>query len=124
MSKSGTFVYCPIEDRLIPKEVRLMEDYLKKGHLHMTKPGSNEKVSLYYNSDHMEPTRHMINGKYYTSKKKYRDETKAHNCVEIGNETKTVLTPKKPIQLDRRQRRDSIKKAIHDLRNGKAPRSL
>lgn len=118
------FVYCPIQDKLIPKEVRLMEEYLAKDHLHMTKPNSNEKVNIYYNSDNMEPTRHMCSGKYFTSKKKFRNETKAYNCIEIGNETKTVLTKRKPVKLSRRQRRNDIRKAIYDLRNGKAPRQL
>lgn len=113
----STFVYCPIQDKMIPKEDRLLEEYFKKEHLHMTKPGSNEKVRIYYNSDQMEPTRHMASGKYFTSKKKFRNETKAYNCIEVGNDIK--VSPRKPIKLDRRKRREDIKKAIYDLKNGK-----
>lgn len=79
----------------------------------------NKVVKIYYNSDEMPPTRHMINNRMYTSKKKFRDETKARGCIEVGNETKTMLKPRVPVRLDRRQRRNDIKRAIHDLRNAK-----
>ena len=68
-------------------------------------------------SDIMGETRHMADGKYYTSKSEYRKATRAAGCIEVGNETKTLLTPRKPVQLDRDQRRDDIRKTIYDLRN-------
>lgn len=37
-------------------------------------------------SDTMEPMRHPCNGKWYDSKAKFRDETRARGCTEIGNE--------------------------------------
>lgn len=78
----------------------------------------NQVVELSFISDNMEPTRHMCDGKYYTSKKKFRNETKARGCVEIGNETSTLLKPKKYIAPStRRQRREDIKKAIYELKN-------
>lgn len=79
----------------------------------------NEKFSVHYIPDEMPPTRHMIDGKKYTSKKKFRNETQARGCVEVGNETSTLLKPRKPIEPDRRQRRDDIKRAIWELRNGR-----
>ena len=79
----------------------------------------NQPVTLNFISDSMEPTRHMCNGKMYTSKKKFRDETRARGCIEIGNETKTVLTPRKPKLLDKRKRRDDIKRAVWELKNGR-----
>ena len=101
----------------IPKDLAQYEDYMDTEHLHMTV--GNRKVSFYFNSDTMEPTQHMASGKYFTSKKKFRDETRAHGCVEVGNETKALVKPRKRINLDKRQRRDDIKKAIHQLRNGR-----
>ena len=68
-------------------------------------------------SDIMSETRHMADGKYYTSKSEYRKATRAAGCIEVGNETKALLTPRKPVQLDRGQRRDDIRKTIYDLRN-------
>lgn len=68
-------------------------------------------------SDHMDPTRHMADGRLYTSKSQFRAATRAAGCVEVGNETATLLKPRKPAQLDRGQRRDAIRQAIHQLRN-------
>lgn len=81
----------------------------------------NEKVTIHYIPDEMAPTRHMANGKLYTSKKKFRDETRARGCIEIGNETTKVLAPRKRIELDRRQRADDIRRAIYEVKNGRRP---
>ncbi|HEV7237263.1 MAG TPA: hypothetical protein VGN15_13830 [Ktedonobacteraceae bacterium] len=69
----------------------------------------------YVISDEMAPTRHMADGKFYTSKKKFRDATRAAGCVEVGNETATLLKPRAPITLDRGARREAIRHAIHQL---------
>jgi len=79
----------------------------------------NKPVVLYYNPDGMEPTQNMCDGKYYTSKKKFRNTTKAYGCIEVGNETATLLKPRKPIKLDKRQRKEDIKRAIWELKNGR-----
>lgn len=82
----------------------------------------NEYVTMRFSSDTMPETRHMINGKYYTSKSKYRAETKAHGCVEVGNETATMLKPKKYIPTtSRRETREQIKQSIKDLKDNKIP---
>lgn len=73
--------------------------------------------AFYVTSDTMEPTRHMADGNYYDSKAKFRQVTRAHGCIEIGTEEKTLLTPRKPITLDRAQRIESIKQAIYELKN-------
>ncbi len=67
--------------------------------------------------DSMEPTRHMCDGKYYTSKHLFRETTKAHGCVEVGTD-QSHLKPRKPVPLDRRKRREDIKRTIHNLKNG------
>lgn len=68
-------------------------------------------------SDEMAPTRHMADCKIYTSKTKFRQATRAHGCVEVGTETPTLLKARAPVTLDRGQRRDAIRQAIHQLRN-------
>lgn len=75
-------------------------------------------AATYVISDTMDATLHHCDGKMYTSKAQYRKTTRAHGCVEFGNETATLLKPRQPIQLDRGQRREAIRKAIYDLRNG------
>lgn len=70
--------------------------------------------------DEMDPLRHMGDGKMYSSKRKFRDATKAAGCVEIGNEN-PVVRQRPKLELDRRQRREDIRRAINDLRDGRAP---
>ena len=68
----------------------------------------------YVISDTMAPTRHMASGRILDSKAKFRAETRALGCVEIGNE---AIKPRKPIKLDGGQRREAIRKSIYELRN-------
>jgi hypothetical protein len=84
-----------------------------------TAPPRNSKLgkASFVISDEMPETRHMADGKYYTSKAKFREATRAAGCVEVGNETSTLLKPRKPIELDRNQRREHIRQVINDLRN-------
>ncbi len=73
--------------------------------------------SAYVISDCMEPTRHMADGKYYSSKSKFREVTRAHGCIEVGNETATLLKPRKTVELSRENRAKDIKNAINFLRS-------
>lgn len=84
-----------------------------------------EKTSTYIDapqiiSDEMPLTKHMADGKHYTSKRKFRQATKDAGCVEIGTET-NLTKPRKKVELDRRARREDIKRAIVQLRDGMAP---
>lgn len=69
-------------------------------------------------SDIMTETKHMATGRIHTSKSAFRQDTKASGCQEVGNDT-SMYCPRSPIKLNRLQRRDDIRKAIYDLRNGK-----
>jgi hypothetical protein len=60
----------------------------------------------------------MADGNYYESKSEFRKATKAAGCIEYGSEIPTLLKPRKPIPLDRAKRRDDIRRAIYELRNG------
>jgi hypothetical protein len=71
-------------------------------------------------SDIMPATRHMADGKLYDSKRKFRETTKAHGCIEIGSETKYLVEPRKQVPLSREQRREDIRLAIFELRNGRS----
>lgn len=70
----------------------------------------------YVISDSMAPTKHMGTGEILDSKAKFRAATRASGCVEIGNET---IKNRPPVKLDSGKRRDDIRKAIYDLRNGR-----
>lgn len=65
--------------------------------------------------DEIDPTRHMADGNYYTSKAKFRQATRDHGCVEVGNETATLLKPRQAIPLSREERRNSIRQSIRQL---------
>ncbi|HET9285706.1 MAG TPA: hypothetical protein VFR24_27455 [Candidatus Angelobacter sp.] len=80
-------------------------------------PKHESDNAAYVITDEMPALRHMADGKHYTSKAKFRQATKAAGCIEIGEETKTVLAPRQRIELSRSDRRDSIRKAIYELRN-------
>lgn len=70
----------------------------------------------YIISDDMAPTRHMADNRMYTSKAKFRRATKDAGCIEVGNETATMLKPRAPQKLDRGQRVQAIRNAIEQLR--------
>jgi hypothetical protein len=84
------------------------------------KPLYSGNAASYVISDTMDATLHHCDGKLYTSKAQFRKTTRAHGCVEYGNESATLMKPRQPIQLDRGQRREAIRKTIYDLRNGRA----
>lgn len=115
-----SWIVHPKTGELVLKEDYYTEKYFQTEHLQMT--NGNEKVRLNFISDHMEPTRHMVDGKYYTSKAAFRAATKRAGCIEVGNDTKGLTKERTPIKLDRRKRREDIKKAISDIRNGKVQR--
>lgn len=71
--------------------------------------------SFHYIKDEMEPTKHPINGKQYTSKKKFRDETRAHGCIEVGNSHGPLN--RKRIELSRSERVAHIKRTIEQLKS-------
>ena len=75
-----------------------------------------KSVGFYVISDTMEPIKHHATGQILDSKAKFRSATRAAGCVEIGNET---IKPRKPIELNREQRRNDIRKTIYELRNGR-----
>lgn len=68
--------------------------------------------------DEMDATRHMADGNIYTSKSRFRETTKANCCIEVGNSSPTQ--PRKPIPLDRGQRREAIRQALYQVRNGRS----
>jgi hypothetical protein len=61
--------------------------------------------------DTMPETQHMADGNYYTSKRRFRDVTRAHGCVEVGNDP-SMFRPKPKPKPDRKAIRESIGKAF------------
>ena len=67
-------------------------------------------------SDTMPPTRHMADNNTYESKSQFRKATKAAGCLEVGNDYSTKARPQ--VTLDRGKRRDDIRRAFYEVRNG------
>lgn len=67
-------------------------------------------------SDIMDPVKHHGTGRIIDSKSKFRADTKASGCVEIGTE---MPKARQPIQLDRGQRREAIRQSLYNYRNGR-----
>lgn len=71
-------------------------------------------------SDNMDPLLHHAAMRVIDSKSEFRRETRRHNCVEVGTEkdygSKRLFTPK----LDNRQRKEDIRRAVYELRNGRS----
>ena len=67
-------------------------------------------------SDNMEPLRHHATGKMISSKRGFSKETREAGCVELGNEP---IHARKPVALDRHARKESIRQAIWELKNGR-----
>lgn len=60
--------------------------------------------------DEMEPTKHPLNGRYYTSKKAFRAVTKARGYEEVGTAYEHGYDPEK-------ERAGSTKELAHKLIN-------
>lgn len=96
-----------------------MTVYVYKDGQIVPKTYENSSDAPHVISDEMGALVNHADGKIYTSKRKFREATKAAGCVEIGNEI--PITRRKPVLMDRRERREDIRRAIHDLRDGRAP---
>lgn len=82
---------------------------------HLAEPLNYGQSAPYVIGDIMEPTRHMADGNYYSSKSKFREVTKAHGCVEVGNDP-AISRPRKPIPLSSERRREDIRRVIQELK--------
>lgn len=67
--------------------------------------------------DTMEAVQHPCDGRLYDSKSAFRRVTKAHGCVELGNDAQRMAEREKP-KPDRRSIRDAVRKAANRVKNG------
>lgn len=57
----------------------------------MVPKGTETKTHHHYViSDHMDPLKNMASGKVHDSKSNFRADTKAHGCIELGNDSPTT----------------------------------
>lgn len=67
----------------------------------------------------IQPYKSMVTGEMIGGRRQHREHLKMHGCIEVGNEK---MKPKPMRTIPREERRDAIRKAIHDLKNGKRAR--
>lgn len=83
---------------------------------HLAGPRHEGGVAPYVISDIMSEAQHMASGRFHTSKSEFRKDTKAAGCIELGNDP-ALYRSRKPVQLDRGQRREAIRQALYEARN-------
>lgn len=125
-----SYKYCP-ECPLANENGMVLKDHLYYSWLELQKSDKrmfigNEPVIIRYNSDGMDSTRNMCDGKYYDSKSKFRKITKQYGCIEVGNETEYMMKKaqqkiptKDQVYKNKKQRREDIKRAVWELNNGR-----
>ncbi|WP_269275911.1 hypothetical protein [Sinorhizobium psoraleae] len=65
----------------------------------------------------MDAVEHPCDGRQYSSKSQFRRVTRAHGCVEVGNDAARFKTPQKP-KVDRAAVKTSIEKAVARVNRG------
>lgn len=113
MGKRTVYLYCP--DHPEASE----HGHVEAWKAHAWKGAQASSPAPHYISDIMPETRHMADGQLYTSKSQFRKTTKAYGCVEIGNELPTMNKPRPHVELNPRQRRDDIRRAFWEVKNGR-----
>jgi len=111
---------CPYADKrgMVTKEEYYYHRFMTTESKQMMR--GNEPVTLRFIGDEQLPTRHMANGKYYTSKKKFREATKAAGCIEVGNESPIKQKSYVPT-TSRKELRENIRQGIRALKEESLP---
>lgn len=78
----------------------------------MTRRDRAGRTSPHYISDHMDTTWHPATGDMIDSKSRFREVTKAHGCIEVGND---VQMPKRPVRPE--SVAPDVRRAIEQLRS-------
>lgn len=81
---------------------------------HAAEPAFNKRSILgapMIIGDEMPATQHMADGGIYTSKRKFRDVTRAHGCVEVGNDPAMFRSKPRP-RPDRRAVKATVSRAF------------
>lgn len=80
---------------------------------HEAEPRDTGRPAVAVISDTMPEMRHPITGRLMDSKSQFRRVTRAHGCVEVGNDQQRDT--RKLTGFDSRTRREDIRRAIQEL---------
>lgn len=97
------------------KEQRKFVDYVEQ---------TKEVNAPFVITDDMPALKHMANGKFYTSKARFREVTRQLGYEEVGDQTEWRAKPDPAKEAkDDEARRETIAKAYYAVRDGMAPLS-
>lgn len=82
-------------------------------------PKGEGKALLLFSSDEMPPTKHPLNKQYYTSKKRFREVTKAFGAEEVGTAYENGYNPEKDQEKALKRTIENIKKEMRDRYYGR-----
>lgn len=82
-----------------------------------TPPARSALPCPYVISDIMAETEH-VDGRFYTSKSKFRSVTKAHDLIEVGNEKLKPKIRSTDLLETKQSRRATLKTALEKYKSG------
>jgi hypothetical protein len=102
--EKGRFKLCKATGTVLPIDEARRLDGAAESRTHAN------KAHGIISSDIMEPTKHPIDGKYYTSPSKFREVTKAHGYDEIGTAYENGYNPEAQAEREFKQHQQEINK--------------
>jgi hypothetical protein len=73
------------------------------------------EARFYVQSDSIEAFRSMADGRFYTSKSRYRSDLKARGLIEVGNDAQSKAPKPREVSVDRGQLRQTIRDTYRQL---------
>jgi hypothetical protein len=101
-----TWIYRPNLGHPLADELGMIERHM------LGQPESRR--GPYVISDTMEPLKHMGTGRMIDSKSKFRDDTRASGCVEVGTDPAALRARPRPEPRDVHM---DVKRALQELRS-------
>lgn len=109
--KHKRWIYCQVQKKVVPYGQ----------HKHKTANMTLANVAHGYIPDEMGATKHPVNKKHYTSKSKFRAETKAHGREEVGTAYENGYDPFVEAEKERerkyaKERRELLREHLNSER--------
>ncbi len=104
MSERRVYQYCKVQKKVVPIEEVMVE--------------VPKKAISFYKQDEMPPTKHPCDGKYYTSKARFRETTRAFGCEEVGDAYDKGYDPSRILAEREAQFKSQLSETMRAAYNG------
>lgn len=105
----SVYMWCKATQSILPAhEARRRDDQINHKHAN---------IAHGYIPDDMPATKHPLDGKYYTSKSKFREITRAAGYDEVGTAYDNGYEPSKKLEAEHREYLNGVKKELRDRWN-------